>query len=90
MAAAGRPPDDVAHEAEAIAAAWWWDVKGDMALHQRVLLAQELQHRCKAAAGRQALWWDGLSRAGRRGRPEDAARWARALDHAQQALRVYA
>jgi len=27
MAAAGSPLDDVAHEAEAIAASWWWNAQ---------------------------------------------------------------
>ena len=28
MAVAGLPPDDVAHEAELIAAGWWWVLLG--------------------------------------------------------------
>ncbi len=43
MAAAGSPPDDVAHEAEAIAAGWWWNAHGDLAPERLVLLVQELQ-----------------------------------------------
>jgi hypothetical protein len=31
MAAAGSLPDDVAHEAEAIAAGWWWNAQGNLA-----------------------------------------------------------
>lgn len=87
MATAGSPPDDVAHEAEAIAAGWWWNVHGDLAPER---LVQELQRWCAVAAGRHALRWDHLNRAGRLRDAENAARWAQALDRAQRVLRVYA
>lgn len=90
MAAAGSPPDDVAHEAEAIAAEWWWNAHGDLAPERLVLLVQELQRWCAVAAGRQALRWDRLNRAGRPRDAEVAAQWAQALDRAQRVLRVYA
>ena len=90
MAAAGSPPDDVAHEAEAIAAGWWWNAHGDLAPERLVLLVQELQHWCAVAAGHHALRWDHLNRAGRPRDAEDAARWAQALGQAQRVLRVYA
>lgn len=88
--AAGHPPDDVAHEAEAIAAGWWWNAHGALAPERLVLLVQELQHWCAVAARNHALRWDHLDRAGRPQDAEDAARWAQALDQAQRVLRVYA
>ena len=90
MAAAGSSPDDVAHEAEAIAAGWWWDAHGNLAPERLVLLVQELQRWCAIAAGRHALRWDRLNRAGRLRDAEDAARWAQALGRAQRVLRIYA
>lgn len=87
MAAAGSPPDDVVHEAEAIVAGWWWNVHGDLAPERLVL---ELQRWCAVAAGRHALRWDHLNRAGWPRDAVDAARWAQALDQAQRILRVYA
>ncbi len=78
LAAAGGPPDGVAHEAEAIAAGWWCSAQGDLAPDRLVLLVQELQR------------WCHLNRAGRAQDAEDAARWAQALDQAQRVLRVYA
>ena len=90
MAAAGSPPDDVAHEAEAIAAGWWWNAQGDLAPERLVLLVQELQRWCAVAAGRHASRWDRLNRAGRPRDAEDAAQWAQALDRAQRVLHVYA
>jgi len=90
MALAGSPPDDVAHEAEATAAGWWWNAHGDLTPDRLVLLVQELQRWCVVAAGHYALRWEHLNQAGRPREAEDAARWAVALDQAQQALRVYA
>jgi hypothetical protein len=90
MALAGSLPDDVAHEAEAIAAGWWWNAHGDLIPDRLVLLVQELQRWCVVAAGHYALRWEHLNRAGRPREAEDAARWAVALDQAQQVLRVYA
>jgi len=90
LAAAGGPPDGVAHEAEAIAAGWWCSAQGDLAPDRLVLLVQELQRWCVAASGHHALRWDHLNRAGRAQDAEDAARWAQALDQAQRVLRVYA
>ena len=90
MAAAGSLPDDVAHEAEAIAAGWWRNTQGDLTPDRLVLLVQELQRWCAAAAGHHALRWDHLNRAGRPRDAEDAAWWAQALDRAQRVLRVYA
>jgi len=55
-----------------------------------VLLVQELRRWYAVAAGHHALRWDHLNRVGRLRDAEDAARWAQALDRAQQALRVYA
>lgn len=43
VAAAGSAPDDLAHEAEAIVAGWWWNAHGDLAPERLVLLVQELQ-----------------------------------------------
>ena len=90
MAAAGCPPDAVAREAETIAAGWWWSAKGDLAPDRLVLLVQELQRCCAAAAGRHARRWDDLNRAGCARAAMDAAQWAHALDRAQRVLRVYA
>lgn len=90
MAAAGSLPDDVAHEAEAIAAGWWWNAHGDLAPERLALLVQELQRWCAVAAGHHALRWDHLNRVGRPEDAEDAARWAQPLDRAQRILRVYA
>ena len=90
MAATGSPPDDVAHEAEAIAAGRWWNAHDDLAPERLVLLVQELQRWCAVAAGHQALRWDHLNRAGRPRDAEDAAWWAQALARAQRALCVYA
>ena len=90
MAAAGRLPGEVAYEAEAIAAGWWWNAHGDLTPDRLVLLVQELQRWCLIASGHYALRWDHLNQAGRPREAEDAARWAVALDGAQQALRIYA
>ena len=90
MAAAGSPPDDVAYEAEAIAAGWWWNAQGDLTPDRLVVLVQELQRWCIAASGHHALRWNHLNRAGRAQDAEHAARWAQALDQAQRVLRVYA
>ena len=90
MAAAGSLPDDVAHEAEVIAAGWWWNAQGDLTLDRLVLLVQELQRWCLIASSHYALRWDRLNRAGCPEEAERAARWAEALDQAQQALRLYA
>jgi len=87
MALAGSMPDDVAHEAEAIAAGWWWNAHGDLTPDR---LVHELQRWCVVAAGHYALRWEHLNRVGRPREAEDAARWAVALDQAQQVLRVYA
>ena len=89
MVLAGSPPGDVALEAEGIAAAWW-DAYGDLAPDRLVLLVTELQRWCVVGAGHYALRWDRLNRARRPRKAEDAARWAVALDQAQQALRLYA
>ena len=54
-------------------------------------LLGEVNYKAEAIAA--GWWWnaDGdLTQAGRPREAEDAARWAVALDHAQQALRVYA
>jgi len=80
MAAAGCPPDEVAYEAEAIAAGWWWNTQCGLTPDRLVLLVQELQHWCIAAVGHHARRWDHLNRAGRAQDAEDAARWAQALD----------
>jgi len=90
MATAGSSPDDVAYEAEAIAAGWWWNAQCGLTPDRLVLLVQELQHWCIAAAGHHARRWDHLNRTGRPQEAEDAARWAQALDQAQRVLRVYA
>ena len=87
MAAVGKLPGEVACEAEAIAAGWWWNEHGDLTPARA------------AGAGAAALVRD-RGRALRApvgppepdGRPrdaEDAARWAVALDEAQQVLRAY-
>jgi len=89
MAAAGSLPDDVAHEAEAIATGWWWNAQDDLTPDRLVLLVQELQRWCAAAAGHHALRWDHLNRAGRPRDAEDTARWAQALDRAERVLRIY-
>ena len=85
----GCLPEDVAREAEAIAAGWWWNAQGDLAPDRLLLLVQELQRWC-AAAGYHVLRWDHLNRAGRPREAKDAARWAQALDRALRALRFYA
>jgi hypothetical protein len=90
MATAGSLPDDVAREAEVIAAGWWWNAQGDLTPDRLVLLVQELQRWCLIASSHYALRWDRLNRAGCPVEAERAARWAEALDQAQQALRLYA
>ena len=90
MAAAGSLPGDVAREAETIAAGWWWNAHGDLTPDRLVLLVQELQRWCLVASSHYALRWDRLNRSGQVREAEDAARWAVALDGAQQALRIYA
>ena len=55
-----------------------------------MLLVAELQRWCVVGAGHYALRWDRLNRAGQLREADDAARWAVALDQAQQALRLYA
>ncbi len=90
MATAGSLPDDVAREAEVIAAGWWWNAQGDLTPDRLVLLVQELQRWCLIASSHYALRWDRLNRAGCPEEAERAARWAEALDQAQQALRLYA
>ena len=90
MATAGSLPDDVAREAEVIAAGWWWNAQGDLTPDRLVLLVQELQRRCLIASSHYALRWDRLNRAGCPEEAERTARWAEALDQAQQALRLYA
>jgi len=89
MAAVGKLPGEVACEAEAIAAGWWWNEHGDLTPDRLVLLVQELQRWCVIAAGHYALRWDHLNQMGRPRDAEDAARWAVALDEAQQVLRAY-
>ena len=42
MATEGSLPDDVAREAETIAAGWWWNAHGDLTPDRLVLLMQEL------------------------------------------------
>lgn len=90
VATAGSLPDDAAWEAEAIAAGWWWNAHGDLTPDRLVLLMQELQRWCLIASSHYALRWDRLNRAGCPKEAEDAARWAVALDQAQQSLRLYA
>ena len=90
MATAGSLPDDVAREAETIAAGWWWNAHGDLTPDRLVLLVQELQRWCLIASSHYAVQWDRLNRAGCPREAEHAARWAEALDQAQQALRLYA
>ena len=90
MATAGSLPDDVAREAEVIAAGWWWNAQGDLTPDRLVLLVQELQRWCVIASSHYALRWDRLNRAGCPEKAERAARWAEALDQAQQALRLCA
>ena len=89
MATAGLSPDDLAHEAELIAAGWWWDGRGELGPDRLVLLVQELRCWCVAASGRHAMWGEDLHRVGRPMDADDTARWARALDRAQQALLLY-
>ena len=88
MAAAGSLLDDVAHEAEEIAAGWWWN-EGASTPERLVLLVQELQHLC-AVAGSHARRWDHLNRAGPPREVEDAARWIQVQDQAQRVLHLYA
>ena len=90
MATADSLPGDVAHEAEVIAAGWWWNAQGDLTPDRLVVLVQELQRWCLIASSHYALRWDQLNQAGCPREAEDAARWAVALDGAQRALRVYA
>lgn len=90
MALAGSLPDDVANEAEAIAAGWWWNAHGDLTPDRLILLVQELQRWCLVTAGLYALRWEHLNRGGRPREAEDTARWAVALGQAQRALCVYA
>ena len=89
MAGSGCLPEDVAREAEAIAAGWWRNAQGDLAPDRLVLPVQKLQRWCAVAAGRHMLRWDHLNRAGQPRDAEDATQWAQALDQAQRALRVY-
>ena len=88
MATAGSLPDDVAREAEVIAAGWRWNAQGDLTPDRLVLLVQELQRWCVVASSHYALRWDRLNRAGCPREAESAARWAEALDQTQRALRL--
>ena len=90
MTTAGSLPDDVAREAEIIAAGSWWNAQGDLTPDRLVLLVQELRRWCLIASSHYALRWDRLNRAGCPREAERAARWVEALDQAQQALRLYA
>lgn len=90
MAASGSLPDDVALEAEVIAAGWWWSINGDLTPDRLVLLVGELQRWCVVAASHYARRWACLNRAGRLREAEDAARQAQALGQAGRVLRVYA
>ena len=69
---------------------WRTGLPVDLTPDRLVLLVQELQRWCLIASSHYALRWDRLNRAGCPGQSEDAARWAMALDQAQQALRLYA
>ncbi len=64
MAIAGLPPDDVAHEAELIAARWWAG-RGDLEPERLVPLVQELRRWCVVASGEAARWAGALDRAQR-------------------------
>ena len=90
MAIAGLPPDAVAHEAELIAAGWWWDGRGDLGPDRLVPLVQELRRWCVVASRRHVVRWGHLHRMGRPLDAREAVRWAGALDRAQRALMVYA
>ena len=87
MAVAGLPPDDVAREAELIAAGWWWDGRGDLGPER---LVQELRRWCVVASGWHAVRWGHLHRMDRPLDAREAARWASALDRAQRVLMIYA
>ena len=89
LAEAGASPNEVAHDAELIAAGWWWDARGDAAPTRLVLLVQELRRWCVVEADRYARRWDKLERAGRPEQANDARRRAEALDWASHALHVY-
>ena len=88
-AVAVLPPDDVAHEAELIAARWWTS-RGDPEPDRRVPLVQELRRWCVVASGRHAARWGQLQRMILPLDAREAARWAGALDRAQGALTTYA
>ena len=77
MAMADSLPGDVAHEAEVIAAGWWWNAQGDLTPDR--LVVQELQRWCLIASSHYALRWDQLNQAGCPREAEDAARWEVAL-----------
>lgn len=89
LAEAGAPADAVAHDAELIAAGWWWDTRGDLAPDRLVLLVQELRRWCALTADRYALRWDRLERAGRPEEADDARRRAEALHRASHVLHLY-
>ncbi len=89
LAEAGAPADAVAHDAELIAAGWWWDTRGDLGPDRLVLLVQELRRWCLVASDRYALCWDRLERAGRPEEADRAQRRAEALDRASQVLHLY-
>ena len=88
MAVADLPPDDMAHEAELIAARRWAS-RGDPGPDRLVPLVQELRRWCVVASRRHAARWGHLQRMGRPLDARKAARWAGALDRAQRALTVY-
>ena len=83
------PLDDVAHEAELIAARWWAG-RGDLEPERLVPLVQELRRWCVVASGRHAARWGQLQRMTLPLDARKAARWAGALDRAQGALTIYA
>ena len=86
LAEAGAPPDAVVHDAELIAAGWWWNARGDVASDRLVLLVQELRRWCLLTSER----WDRLERAGRPEEADQARRRAEALGWASHVLHLEA
>ncbi len=89
MAEAGRHPQEVAAQAEGIAAGWWLDAAGCATPERLALLVQELRRWCLISSSHYALRWDRLHRAGYPEQAEEARRWAVALDQAHRALHLY-
>lgn len=86
MAQQGADPEEVAAEAEVIAAGWWWNGRGEPDPGGLARLVGELRRWCAVAAAEYAITWDRLARAGLAHDAEHARHRSVAFDHAWTAL----